>query len=90
MFKHILYWEYTFHDPGLLSQAQKEAVGAETDLGQELNNGQDEMDDREYEHRYEIEKRGSINENGRKWFSSCPRWRAKSRKNNQVGYGLLV
>ena len=45
---------------GLLSKAQKEAVGAaerETDLGQELDNGQEDMmDDREFE-RYDIDKR---------------------------------
>ena len=69
---------------GLLSQAQREAVGAaETDLGQELGNGQDDLDEREFEP-YEIEKRDSQGHNSRKWFSSCPRWRAKSRQNNQV------
>lgn len=69
---------------GLLSQAQREAVGAaETDLGQELGNGQDDLDEREFEP-YEIEKRDSQGHNSRKWFSSCPRWRAKSRPNNQV------
>ena len=68
----------------MLSQAQREAVGAaETDLGQELGNGQDDLDEREFEP-YEIEKRDSQGHNRRKWFSSCPRWRAKSRPNNQV------
>ena len=38
----------SLHFAGLLSQAQKEAVGAaETELGQELGNGQDDLDDRE-------------------------------------------
>lgn len=68
---------------GLLSQGQREALGAaETDLGQELGNGQDDLDEREFEP-YEIEKRDSQGHNSRKWFSSCPRWRAKSRPNNQ-------
>ena len=72
------------HFAGLLSQAQKEAVGAaETELGQELGNGQDDLDDREFEP-YEIEKRDSQGHNSRKWYSSCPRWRAKSRQNDQV------
>lgn len=70
-----------------MSKAQKEAVGAaehETDLGQELDNGQEDMmDDREFE-RYDINKRDSLNDHRRKWFSSCPRWRSKSRANNQV------
>ena len=71
---------------GLLSKAQKEAVGAaerETDLGQELDNGQEDMDDREFE-RYDIDKRDARNDHRRKRFSTCPRWRSKSRANNQV------
>ena len=70
----------------MLSKAQKEAVGAaecETDLGQELGNGQEDMDDREFE-RYDIDKRDARNDRRRKWFSTCPRWRSKSRANNQV------
>ena len=78
----------------MLSKAQKEAVGctvAETELVEALENeGEDNdgrqrmMEDRECS--YEIERRGSRNGNGRKWFSSCPRWRVKSRANNQVTY----
>ena len=72
-----------------MSQAQKEAVGAaerETDLGQELDNGQEDMDDREFE-RYDVDKRDSRNDhrrNNRFFFNSCPRWRSKSRGSNQV------
>ena len=70
--------------PGLLSKAQKEELGAETELVHALQN-EEEMEERE--RNYEIDKRDSRNNAGcGKWLSSCPSWRYKTRTNDQVAF----
>ena len=73
--------------PGLLSKAQKEELGAETELVHALGN-EEEMEERE--RNGEIDKRDSRNNAGCKWLSSCPSWRYKTRTNDQVGYLLFL